>query len=151
MGSEMNDDVMVEAKGSGLDWLLDDLVQRLTGAERAVVLSADGLLLGRSRGLLREDGEHLAAMASAFRSLARGVGKQFDKGEVQQTVVDLERGYLVVTEAGVGACLALLAAANADLGMVAYEMNVVVEQVGANLTASPRSQHLDLRMNPHAQ
>ncbi|WAL64326.1 roadblock/LC7 domain-containing protein [Amycolatopsis cynarae] len=144
----MNNDLVVKAKGSGLDWLLDDLVKRLAGAEQAVVLSADGLLLGRSAGLQREDGEHLAAMASAFRSLARGVGTTFDKGEVQQTVVELELGYLVVTEAGEGACLALLAGAGADLGMVAYEMNVVVQQVGANLTAAPRSLHTDLRI-PH--
>jgi predicted regulator of Ras-like GTPase activity (Roadblock/LC7/MglB family) len=148
----MNDDVAVEAKGSsGLDWLLDDLVKRLRGAERAVVLSADGLLLGRSAGLIREDGEHLAAMASAFRSLARGVGTQFDKGQVQQTVVELEHGFLVVTEAGVGACLALLASASADLGMVAYEMNVVVEKVGQNLSSSPRTPQFDVRMDPHMQ
>ena len=57
---------------------------------------------------------------------------------MQQTVVELEDGYLVVTEAGAGACLALLASAYADLGMVAYEMNVIVQQVGGSLSASPR-------------
>ena len=41
-------------------------------------------------------------------------------------------------EAGSGACLALLASVNADLGMVAYEMNVIVQQVGASMSASPR-------------
>lgn len=147
----MNDDVVTGPKGHGLDWLLDDLVRRLVGAERAVVLSADGLLLGRSGGLLREDAEHLAAIASAFRSLARSVGTTFNKGQVQQTVVELDEGYLVVTEAGAGACLALLAAVSADLGMVAYEMNVVVGKVGANLTASPRQPEHELRISPHAQ
>jgi predicted regulator of Ras-like GTPase activity (Roadblock/LC7/MglB family) len=136
-GREMKDDVV--AGGVGLDWLLDDLVRRLAGAERAVVLSADGLLLARSESLDRENAEHLAAMASAFRSLARGVGTQFEKGTVQQTVVELEFGYLVVTEAGEGACLALLASSSADLGMLAYEMNVIVQQVGDNLSANPRS------------
>jgi predicted regulator of Ras-like GTPase activity (Roadblock/LC7/MglB family) len=121
-----------------LNWLLDDLVRRLAGAEEAVVLSADGLLLGRSTSLEREDAEHLSAMASAFSSLSRGVGTQFGKGGLLQTVVELEDGFLVVTEAGAGACLALLAAAHADLGMVAYEMNVIVRQVGASLSASPR-------------
>ncbi|KAA9152493.1 roadblock/LC7 domain-containing protein [Amycolatopsis acidicola] len=134
----MNEDVAVKPQGARLDWLLDDLVNRLPGAEKAVVLSSDGLALGRSASLDREGGEHLSAMASAFRSLARGVGSQFDKGAVQQTVVELEHGYLVVTEAGVGACLALIAGVNADLGMVAYEMNVLVGKVGTNLTAPPR-------------
>ena len=55
-----------------LNWLLEDLIQRVVGARHAVVLSADGLLLGRSAGLSRDDSEHLSAMASAFQSLARG-------------------------------------------------------------------------------
>jgi predicted regulator of Ras-like GTPase activity (Roadblock/LC7/MglB family) len=51
-----------------LNWLLEDLIQRVVGARHAVVLSADGLLLGRSAGLSRDDSEHLSAMASAFQS-----------------------------------------------------------------------------------
>jgi predicted regulator of Ras-like GTPase activity (Roadblock/LC7/MglB family) len=136
----MSDDGAVTASSGRLDWLLDDLVRRLAGAEQAIVLSGDGLPLGRSATLDREDAEHLAAMASAFQSLSRGVGMQFGKGAVQQTVVELEYGYLVVTEAGEGACLALLASLHADLGMVAYEMNVIVQQVGSSLSASPRMQ-----------
>ncbi|MET0134397.1 MAG: roadblock/LC7 domain-containing protein [Kibdelosporangium sp.] len=144
----MNEDV-VRGNVSNLDWLLNDLVKRLAGAERAAALSADGLLLGRSSSLDREDGEHLAAMASAFRSLARGVGTQFGKGLVQQTVVELEDGYLVVTEAGAGACLALLASASADLGMIAYQMNVIVQQVGDTLVATPRGMFSEMPV-PHA-
>ncbi|MEU1956686.1 roadblock/LC7 domain-containing protein [Nocardia rhamnosiphila] len=121
-----------------LDWLLDSLVNRMPGAQHAVVLSADGLALASARGLDREDAEHLAAMASAIHSLARGVGTRFEKGLLRQSVIELEYGYLVVTEAGRGACLALLAAIDADLGIVAYEMNVIVGQVRDHLSASPR-------------
>ena len=98
----MNDDITAAAGGNGLNWLLDDLVRRLAGAENAIVLSGDGLLLGRSAALDRDSAEHLAAMASAFQSLSRGVGSTFGKGAVRQTVVELEYGYLVVTEAGDG-------------------------------------------------
>jgi predicted regulator of Ras-like GTPase activity (Roadblock/LC7/MglB family) len=138
-GQAMNEDVMGRARKDGLNWLLDDLVRRLAGAEKAIALSADGLLLGRSATVDRESAEHLAAMASAFQSLSRGVGRQFGKGQVLQTVVELEYGYLVVTEGGEGACLALLTSMNADLGMVAYEMNVIVQQVRSSLSASPRA------------
>ncbi len=124
---------------SELNWLLDDLVTRVTGAECAVVLSSDGLVVGRSSSLSREDSEHLAAMASAFQSLARGVGRHFVRGGVRQTVVELERAYFVVTAAGLGTCLALLAAANADMGMIAYEMTLMVKQVGNHLVAAPRN------------
>jgi predicted regulator of Ras-like GTPase activity (Roadblock/LC7/MglB family) len=139
---------MVELHVKELDWLLDDLITRLAGAESAVVLSADGLLMGRSRAVQREDAEHLAAMASAFQSLARGVGRQFNKGNVRQTVVELDRAFLIVTAAGQGACLALLATESADMGMVAYEMNVLVHQVGEALVAEPRPATRDLRYDP---
>jgi predicted regulator of Ras-like GTPase activity (Roadblock/LC7/MglB family) len=137
-GQAMNNNVTGTASRSELNWLLDDLVRRLSGAEQAIVLSGDGLLLGRSGSVDRENAEHLAAVASALGSLSRGVGAQFGKGAMLQTVVELDSGYLVVTEAGAGACLALLASVGADLGLVAYEMNVIVRQVGSTLTARPR-------------
>jgi predicted regulator of Ras-like GTPase activity (Roadblock/LC7/MglB family) len=134
----MNEGITGAIRGGRLNWLLDDLVRRLAGSEKAVALSGDGLLLGRSADLDREGAEHLAAMASAFSSLSRGVGSRFGKGGVLQTVVELEAGYLVMTEAGPGACLALLTSSHADLGMVAYEMNVIVQQVGTTMSTSPR-------------
>ncbi|MEU4252722.1 roadblock/LC7 domain-containing protein [Amycolatopsis sp. NPDC026612] len=137
---------MAESSATSLDWLLDDFVRRLADAQRAVVLTADGLLLGRSSALSKEDGEHLSAMASAFQSLARGVGRQFTMGQVHQTVVELDEGFLVITEAGDGAGLALLASLDADMGMVVYEMNVIVHQVGRYLSAAPRDVAAELRI-----
>ncbi|AHH20058.1 Roadblock/LC7 family protein [Nocardia nova SH22a] len=123
---------------AALDWVANGLVERTPGSERAVVLSADGLPLARSGRLTRDDAEHLAAMAAALHSLARGVGNRFDKGALQQTVVELAGGYLLVAEAGHGACLALLASIDADLGLLAYEMNVMVGQIRDQLSAAPR-------------
>jgi predicted regulator of Ras-like GTPase activity (Roadblock/LC7/MglB family) len=143
-GRAMNEDMTATAGRDRLGWLLDGLVRRLAGAEQAIALSGDGLLLARSAAMDRDSAEHLAAMASAFQSLSRGVSAQFDKGVVRQSVVELEYGYLVVTEAGEGACLALLASVNADLGLVAYEMNVIVEQVGRSLSANPRALSAEL-------
>jgi predicted regulator of Ras-like GTPase activity (Roadblock/LC7/MglB family) len=121
-----------------LNWLLDELVERAVGAKYAIVLSADGLLLGRSEGLGKDDAEHLSAVASAFQSLARGTGRQFGGGRVLQTVVEMEEAYLFVTGAGNGACLALISEESSDVGLIAYEMNMLVEQVGRFLDASPR-------------
>src|SRR4051794_29882893 len=123
---------------AGLDWLLDDLLNRLPGAEKAIVLSGDGMLIGRSSTLTRDDGEHLSAVASGMQSLARGASRQFRVGAVRQTIVEMEDAFLVVTAAGVGASLAVLAAADADLGLLAYEMNLLVKRVGVDLSARPR-------------
>ncbi|NKY54593.1 roadblock/LC7 domain-containing protein [Nocardia flavorosea] len=143
----MNSELGMQNSPEALDWLLDNLVNRLPEAESALVLSADGLALAKSRGLGREDAEQLAAMSSALHSLAGGVGLHFGKGMLQQTVIELEGGYLVVTEAGFGACLALLASVDADLGMVAYEMNVIVGQVRDHLSAAPRVSRAPLRQS----
>ncbi len=125
--------------GTDLSWLLDDLVERVPPARQAVVLSADGLLMAASRGLDREDAEHMAAMASGFQSLAKGASRHFRAGPVRQTVVEMEEAFLFVSAAGQGACLAVLADASADIGVVAYEMAMLVTRVGQNLSAPSRS------------
>lgn len=89
-----------ERRGSGeLNWLLDELVDRVSSIRQALVLSRDGLATGTSRDLSREDSEHLAAVASGFHSLAKGVGRHFDAGQVRQTVVELDEAFLFVTAA----------------------------------------------------
>ncbi|MFI6769083.1 roadblock/LC7 domain-containing protein [Streptomyces sp. NPDC050355] len=128
------------AKGSGeLNWLLDELVDRVGSIRKALVLSSDGLATGASKDLTREDGEHLAAVASGFHSLAKGVGRHFDVGQVRQTMVELDDAFLFVGAAGDGSCLAVLADADSDVGLIAYEMTLLVKRVGAHLGTAPRS------------
>lgn len=125
-------------QSANLTWLLDDLVERVPAALQAVVLSADGLLMGASAALSREDAEHLSAMAAGFQSLAKGASRHFQAGPVRQTVVEMEDAFLFVTAAGLGACLAVLAAADADLGLIAYEMAMLVTRVGQTMDAPER-------------
>jgi predicted regulator of Ras-like GTPase activity (Roadblock/LC7/MglB family) len=122
-----------------LNWLLDDLVERVVGTQHAVVLSADGLLIGKSARLSNDDSDQLSAMASAFQSLARGAGRHFGGGNVRQTIVEMEHAFLFVTAAGRGACLAVLAEDAADMGLIAYEMNLLVKRVGVYLSSAPRN------------
>ncbi|MFI5891177.1 roadblock/LC7 domain-containing protein [Actinoplanes sp. NPDC051513] len=125
-------------QSANLTWLLDDLVERVPTARQAVVLSADGLMMGASAGLKREDAEHLSAMAAGFQSLAKGASRHFKAGPVRQTVVEMESAFLFVTAAGAGACLAVLAASDADLGLIAYEMAMLVTRVGQTMSAPER-------------
>jgi uncharacterized protein len=125
-------------QSANLTWLLDDLVERVPTAQQAVVLSADGLMMGASAGIGREDAEHLSAMAAGFQSLAKGASRHFQAGPVRQTVVEMESAFLFVTAAGQGACLAVLAASEADLGLIAYEMAMLVTRVGQNMSAPDR-------------
>jgi len=122
-----------------LNWLLDDLIERVKQAEQAVVFSADGLLIASSRGLSREDAEHLSAVAAGFQSLARGAGRHFGGGAVRQTIIEMESAFLFVTAAGQGACLAVLGTADSDVGLIAYEMAMLVVRVGQYLSTPLRS------------
>jgi len=125
-------------QSANLTWLLNDLVERVPTAQQAVVLSADGLMMGASAGLSREDAEHMSAMAAGFQSLAKGASRHFRAGPVRQTVVEMESAFLFVTAAGQGACLAVLASSDADLGLIAYEMAMLVTRVGQNMSAPDR-------------
>jgi predicted regulator of Ras-like GTPase activity (Roadblock/LC7/MglB family) len=121
-----------------LSWLLDDLVSRIAEITMAVILSRDGLVTGASQGMTREDAEHLSAMAAGLQSLARGAGQHFGGGRVRQTIVEMENSFLFVTAAGEGSCLAALTSATADVGLVAFEMAVLVKRVGPHLLVQPR-------------
>ena len=132
-------------QSANLTWLLDDLVERVPSARQAVVLSADGLMLGASAGMTREDAEHLSAMAAGFQSLAKGASRHFRAGPVRQTVVEMEDAFLFVTAAGLGACLAVVAGSDADLGLIAYEMAMLVTRVGQTMDAPERLPGSDAR------
>ncbi|QNP74099.1 roadblock/LC7 domain-containing protein [Streptomyces roseirectus] len=125
-------------QNQGLDWLLDDLTERVEHVRHALVLTTDGLTAGASTGLRREDAEHLAAVSSGLHSLAKGSGRHFGAGQVRQTMVEFDDALLFVTAAGTGSCLCVLTGAEADMGQVAYEMTLLVSRVGEHLTMDVR-------------
>ena len=121
-----------------LNWLVNDFAERVASVRQAVILSRDGLAIAASNDLGREDAEHLSALASGVQSLARGAGRHFAGGNVRQTIIEMDHLLLFVTAAGDGTCLAVLADVDADAGLVAYEMTVLVKRVGQHMQANPR-------------
>ena len=121
-----------------LSWLLDNLVNQVEHVQQALILSRDGLVVAASRGLTQEDGEHLSALAAGVQSLARGTGLHFKGGEVRQTIIEMEQAFLFVIAAGKGTCLAVLTSGNPNVGVIAYEMAMLVRRMGKYLAAEPR-------------
>jgi predicted regulator of Ras-like GTPase activity (Roadblock/LC7/MglB family) len=121
-----------------IDWLLDDLIARVTHVQKAVIFSRDGLTTGSSATLSREDAEHLSALAAGLQSLASGGALHFGKGQVHQTLIEMNGGYLFVTAAGEGSCLAVLTDSQADVGLVAYDMALIVKQLGSHMAVDSR-------------
>jgi predicted regulator of Ras-like GTPase activity (Roadblock/LC7/MglB family) len=135
----MEPDTGAAGRAGQLDWLLDDLVRRVAEITKAVILSQDGLTIGASDTLERDDAEHLAALAAGFQSLARGAGRHFGGGTARQTIIEMESGFLLVTAAGNGTCLAVVTGPGADLGLVAYEMAVMVRRSAEHIRANTRA------------
>jgi predicted regulator of Ras-like GTPase activity (Roadblock/LC7/MglB family) len=122
-----------------LDWLLDDLVTRVPDIRHAVFLSADGLKIGTSRGFHPDDADQLAALAASFHSMARSAGQRFSGGEVRQTIIEMSAGFLFVCAAGSGTCLAVLTAADADMGLIAFEMATLIQRTGDHMRVNLRT------------
>ena len=142
MGAPTDHDEGTAGPVGQLDWLLDDLVRRVGHVTKAVILSQDGMALGASETLGRDDAEHLAALAAGFQSLARGAGRHFGGGGVRQTIIEMESGFLLVSAAGSGTCLAVIAEEGADLGVVAYEMAILIRRTGEHIRVNTRASAL---------
>ena len=102
-----------------LNWLITNFVDNTPGVSHTVVVSADGLLLAMSEGFPRDRADQLAAVASGLTSLTAGASRIFEGGSVNQTVVEMERGFLFIMSVSDGSSLAVLAhpeATSASLG-----------------------------------
>ncbi|HEY7597664.1 MAG TPA: roadblock/LC7 domain-containing protein [Actinophytocola sp.] len=131
---------MTSDRKEDLSWFLDDFVVRVADVAHTVVVSADGILLARSSTLPPDNAEQLAAIASGVASLAAAAAQTFDAGDMVQTCVEMQQGYLFTMAMGPGANLAVLAAPDCELGLLAYEMTMLVEQIGERLTPELRAE-----------
>jgi predicted regulator of Ras-like GTPase activity (Roadblock/LC7/MglB family) len=121
-----------------LNWLITNFVERVPAVAHAIVVSADGLPLAFSAGFPEDRADQLAAVTSGLTSLTQGAARVFEAGSVIQTVVEMDGGLLLVMAISNGSSLAVLAASDCDMGLVAYEMTLLVERVGRALTPGPR-------------
>ena len=111
-----------------LNWLIDNFVERVPGVLDAVVVSADGLLMAVSEGLDRDTADQVAAVAAGLQSLTQGAARIFEGGAVRQIIIDMEHGFLFVTAISDGSCLAVSAEAGSDIGLIGYEMALLVNR-----------------------
>ena len=127
--------------GTAMDqaWLVDGFVSRTPGVAHAAVVSADGLLMAASAALPKDRADQLSAIASGLSSLTGGAARCFDGGGVVQTVVEMERGFVMLMAISDGSSLITLADPSCDIGLVGYEMTLLVDRVGEALTPGLRS------------
>ena len=121
-----------------LNWLVTDFVGRVPDVAQAVIVSSDGLVVAVSAGFPENRAERLAAVTSGLASLVHGAASIFEAGGVNQTVVEMDAGVLVVMTISHGASLAVLAGPDGKMGLIAYEMALLVERAGRMITPAVR-------------
>ncbi len=130
----------MSTQASNVNWLVNNFVERVPGANDAVVVSSDGLPIAASHGLDRDSVDRFAAVSSGLIGLAYGAAGRFGGGAVTEVIVEMENAFLFVTGISDGSLLAVMAASACDVGLVAYEMAVLVEKTGAVLTPELRAE-----------
>ncbi|HEX6361058.1 roadblock/LC7 domain-containing protein [Actinophytocola sp.] len=120
-------------------WLVNNFANNVPGVAHAVVVSVDGLLLTKSVRLPLDRAEQMAAIAAGLVSLNLGAARLLGADEVIRAIVEMDHGALLLTSIKDGSCLAVLASRTCDIAQVAYEMTVLVDQVGQILTPQLRA------------
>ena len=121
-------------KAQNVNWLMTNFVQSTPGVEQAVAVSSDGLLIAMSTQLERGAVEKLAAIITGIRALAHGAANELAKGQVLQVIIEMGHAFMFVSAISGGSTLGVVAARDCDLGLVGYEITLLVERVGSQLT-----------------
>jgi predicted regulator of Ras-like GTPase activity (Roadblock/LC7/MglB family) len=123
---------------SRLDWLVTDFTERVAHVAYAIVVSADGVMLAKSAAFPETRAGQLAAITCGLSSLMDGAAQIFDAGPPSHALIEMTRGLMLVKAISGTAILAALAAPECDIDLVAYEMTLLVEEVGEVLTPPTR-------------
>ncbi|MCU1679623.1 MAG: roadblock/LC7 family protein [Amycolatopsis sp.] len=112
------------------NWLVSAFTNDVPGVAHAALVSVDGLLVAANETLPRDRADQLSAIASGLSSLALGTAELFTAGRVVQSVIEMEQGFLMLMNVGDGSNLVVLANPGCDIGLVGYEMTLLVDRVG---------------------
>ncbi len=121
-------------EAAGFGWLLENFVKSVPGVRHTLVVSADGLLMAMSDDLDRTSGDQLSAIVAGLSSLTRGAARQLRSGEVRQSIVETDTAFVVLMTISDGSVLAVVADAACDVGLVGYEMAMLVSRTESTLT-----------------
>jgi predicted regulator of Ras-like GTPase activity (Roadblock/LC7/MglB family) len=91
-------------------------------------------LLAVSSTVERASADRLAAIITGMRALSQGASGELARGPVVQVLIEMANAYLFVSSISGGSTLGVVAARNCDLGLVGYEIAMLVDRVGAQLT-----------------
>ncbi|MEV4344029.1 roadblock/LC7 domain-containing protein [Actinoplanes sp. NPDC049596] len=106
---------------------LDRLRGRMPELSGSVLASTDGLVIAHDAHGIEPDS--IAALAAAHLALARRFAYAVNHGELRESVVECDRGYITSYTAGPTALLTLVTTGDANLAMVHLEARRCVRRL----------------------
>ncbi len=111
---------------------LGNLRARLPELSGSVLATADGMVVAHDAHGIEPDS--LAALAAAHLALARRFAHAVNHGDLRESVVECDGGYITSYTAGPNALLTLVTTGSANLAMVHLEARRSVRRIVSMLT-----------------
>ena len=129
---------------------LDRLRGRMPELAGSVLATADGLVVAHDAHGIEPDS--LAALAAAHLALARRFAHAVNHGELRESVVECDRGYITSYTAGPNALLTLVTSGDANLAMVHLEarrcVRRLVKILALEVPPQPRAATIPVQSGP---
>lgn len=97
--------------------------------DSASVMTRDGIMLASVTPPSTVDKDRLGAMGSSLLSLSDRVASELNRGDIKQTIIHADKGYVVVTGIADFAVLVVSAGSKAKLGKVVLDSNSMVREI----------------------
>lgn len=124
----------MEGYEARLSWLLDRFARETPGVRSVQTVSADGMHLACSSGMDRTGADTFAAITAGLTSLCESASEIFGMVPFVRHVIETGNGWILLSRVSSRASLAVVTHGEADLGLIGYEMAVLIEQAGELLS-----------------
>jgi hypothetical protein len=108
--------------------ILSDLNGSSVDVEASAVISSDGLMIASLLPQGLED-DRIGAMSAAILALGSRTSQELDRGELEQVLIKGHNGYVLLTQAGSDAVLAVMTKASAKLGLIFLDVRRAAEKI----------------------
>ncbi len=119
---------MALTKQEQITQLLKKLQTSTPDIEGAAVISMDGLVIASSLPSSVEE-DRVSAMSAALYGIGARTAEELERGGVEQIYIKGKTGYMIITQSGAEAVLAVIANEKAKLGIIFLDIKRGAEEL----------------------
>lgn len=115
-----------------LQHILEKLNNATADIEGCAIVTNDGLVITSILPPSMEE-DLVSAMSAALLGLGTRAADELDRGAIEQLYLKGQNGYMLITQAGEDAVLAVMATSHAKLGIVFLDVKRAAREIAAAL------------------